>query len=332
MLPTDGDLSLYARHIGGRLSGLSGVYVDDTIQTGDEKFKKWTERTGRRFDTTPRKFGSAKFFGMTFQQSEDRKEITADMDDYIAKLSLAHIPCTFEVFRSKRAQLSWMTNCRLDVACAVSQCAQVTQKEYDREHDPRQLNRIIRHLKRHKVKVKFPQLDRKTLHIRAYSDASHANNRDMSSQLGIVVALCDGNNRCCIIGYRSYKCQRVTRSAMASECHAFADAFDFAFILKHDLETLLSQIIPIQMLNDNKSLFDIIVKASRTTERRLMIDVAACREAYEKNEIADIGYIQSQYNLADCMTKIMPPKQLLHVMESATLSHPIAQWIIRKTA
>ncbi len=145
----------------------------------------------------------------------------------IEKRSLAHIPCKFEVLRSKMAQQFWTANCLVNVACAVSGCAQVTEKQYDREHDPRQLNRIIRHLKRHKVKVNFPQLDLKFLHIRAYSDAIHANNRDISSQLSIVVALCDGNKRCCIIGYRPQTCLRGTRSAMVSECHSFVDAFNF---------------------------------------------------------------------------------------------------------
>ncbi len=44
MIPTDGDLSLYSRHIADRLSGLSGVYVDDTLQAGDKSFQLWAEK------------------------------------------------------------------------------------------------------------------------------------------------------------------------------------------------------------------------------------------------------------------------------------------------
>ena len=46
-----------------------------------------------------------------------------------------------------------------------------------------------------------------------------------------------------------------------------------------------------------------------------MIDMAETIEAHERSEIADIGLIGSEHNLADCMTKIMAPKQLLRVLE-----------------
>lgn len=208
-------------------------------------------------------------------------------------------------------------------------CTQITEKTFRPDDDAQLVNRIVRHLKRHKLTIKFPKLDRKSLHIRAYADASHAGNMDLSSQLGIVVTLCDKNNQCSVIGYKSYKCRRITRSAIASECHALADAFDYAFMLKHDLEVLLQQPIPIQMLTDSKGLFDVIVKAGKTAERRLMIDIAACRQAYERHEIGDIAFTRSEYNLADCMTKIMHPAQLMNVMRTAHLEHPVEQWIIR---
>ncbi len=93
-----------------------------------------------------------------------------------------------------------------------------------------------------------------------------------------MITLCDAKDRCSVIAYRSYKCQRVTRPALASECHALADCFDFAMMMKHDLEALFRQVIPLQMMTDSKSLFDVILKSTKTAERRLMIDVAACRE------------------------------------------------------
>ncbi len=115
---------------------------------------------------------------------------------------------------------------------------------------------------------------------------------------------------------------------LTSECHAFADAFDYAYMLKHDLESLLHQTVPMQMPTDCKSLFDVIVKAGRTADRRLMIDIAACRQAYERHEIADIGYINSNYNLTDCKTKVMKPTQLMNVMTTAHLDHLIEQWVV----
>eukprot|EP00171_Calliarthron_tuberculosum_P008498 IDg8498t1 len=280
MIPAKGDPSLYTKHICQRLTGIAGVYVDDLIQAGDPEFREFTKRTAKRFDSKPRTYQGAKFMGMEFSQKEDRSSIQLSMNDYIKKLELLPVPCEFNQIRSVRAKLAWTTNCRPDVSCAVAQSTQITMDSFKKIEDSKRLNKIIRHLKNHELRIN-------------------------------------------IIGYRSYKCRRVTRSAMASECHALADAFDYSFMLKFDLESMLQQEIPLQIFTDSRSLFDVIVKATKTSERRLMIDVAACREAYERHEIADIGLIRSEHNLADCFTKVMLPVQLMIVMATAKLNHPV---------
>lgn len=58
------------------------------------------------------------------------------------------------------------------------------------------------------------------------------------------------------------------------------------------------------MLTDIKRLFLVIVKVSSTTERRLMIDIKAMREVYVRGEINDIGWISSEYHIADSITKL----------------------------
>ena len=68
MRPTTGDLSLYAKHIAGRLSELSGVYVDDLIEAESEEFSNFTKQTGQRVDAESREIGKAKFMGMEFNQ------------------------------------------------------------------------------------------------------------------------------------------------------------------------------------------------------------------------------------------------------------------------
>lgn len=99
-------------------------------------------------------------------------------------------------------------------------------------------------------------------------------------------------------------------------------------MLTHDLESLLSQKVPLQIYTDAKSLFDVITKSSTTSEKRLMIDVQAAREACERYKIADIGLVRSDYNLVDCLTKVMLPKQLLQVVSAVYFKHPIEQYII----
>lgn len=76
-------------------------------------------------------------------------------------------------------------------------------------------------------------------------------------------------------------------------------------MLKADLEILLNRRVTLQIYTDSKSLFDVIVKGTATTEIRLMLNVYAARQAYKRNEIADIGLVTFEFNLADCMTKII---------------------------
>jgi hypothetical protein len=67
---------------------------------------------------------------------------------------------------------------------------------------------------------------------------------------------------------------------------AFADGFDAAYSLKHDLQTVQKRSVDILMYTDSLSLFDVITKSSTTAEKRLMIDVVVVREAYDRMEIA----------------------------------------------
>jgi hypothetical protein len=112
-----------------------------------------------------------------------------------------------------------------------------------------------------------------------YTDASFTNNLNLSSQIGYIVVLTDDSGTASILHYQSQKSRRITRSCMASETLAFAQGFDTAFLIRHDLENLLGKTIPLIMLTDSKALFDILTRNKSSTERRLMVDVAAVREA-----------------------------------------------------
>lgn len=172
-------------------------------------------------------------------------------------------------------------------------------------------------------------MDRETLHLRAYSDASFANNDELSSQRGYIVLLSDGDNNCHVLSYSSKKARRVVRSIMAGEVYAFADAFDTAFILKHDLERIYHQHLPLVMLPDSKQMFDVITRASHTTEKRLMIDVTAARQAYNRHEISNVGLVQSEHNIADGLTKPGQCAALSTMMQTAKDVNPVQQWTAR---
>lgn len=157
-----------------------------------------------------------------------------------------------------------------------------------------------------------------------------ATNDDLSSQLGFVVLLCDASDRCHILDFSSRKSKRVVRSILGGEVYAFSDGFDGAFMLRHDLQVIYKKAIPLQMFTDSLQMFDVITKASSTTERRLMIDIAATRESYNRQEISNVGLVSGEDNMADALTKTNPNHALRDVMDTGYDKTPVKQWIIGK--
>lgn len=93
---------------------------------------------------------------------------------------------------------------------------------------------------------------------------------------------------------------------MGTEVLAFADIFDFGYKIRHDLQRIVGQKLPLAMFMDRDSLFKTIVRSTTTTEIRLMIDLVTAREAYGIHEISSVGWIRSEDNPADHPTKPGP--------------------------
>ena len=106
---------------------------------------------------------------------------------------------------------------------------------------------------------------------------------------------------------------------MGREIFALADGFDRAFMLRHDLETIYSKRIPFYVFMDSKQVFDTITKASRTTERRLLIDIAAAQQAYNRHEISNIGLVASEDMIADSLTKTRSGSSLMKLLTSGKM-------------
>ena len=113
---------------------------------------------------------------------------------------------------------------------------------------------------------------------------------------------------------------------------ALADGFDIGFMIKYDLQLLTGNVIPLSIMTDSLSLFDVITKATVTTEKRLMMDLNAVKEAYQKHDIMIIGFIRSQFNPADALTKKMTSHILDHMLLHSKIENPIEQWIERPRA
>ena len=138
----------------------------------------------------------------------------------------------------------------------------------------------------------------------------------------------DSTKKCAIVHFISHKSRRIARSSMAAETLAFVEGFDNAYLILHDLERMLGKEIPLIMLTDCKLLFDAITRSRYTTERRLMVDIASAREAYQERTISNIGLILSEHNAADGLTKLRANAALIHLLHFHIITHPVQQYII----
>lgn len=184
-------------------------------------------------------------------------------------------------------------------------------------------------MRNHNLSILFPKLNKTQLHIFGYSDASFANNSDLSSQLGFIVFIGDDTDNVITLIFRSYKARRICRSAMASELISFSNIFDAAFTTTSELATLTNRQPPLRLFTDNKSLLDSISKGFRTSEKRLMLDITAARQGYRSGAISDIVLVTSAFNLADGLTKPMSQTALRPVQTFRQHTPTPTQWILR---
>lgn len=159
---------------------------------------------------------------------------------------------------SVRAAVAWLSHTQPDLCCAINRAAQRTEKSYSRRHI-RVVNRAIKRAKdTSEWGLLYRPLRRGSLPLKVYADASFASSDDGSSQLGYLIWLSDDRGACHVLSYSSKKSILVVRSIMAGEVYAFANALDEAYVIKHDLDRIYRQHVPLVMWTDSKQLFDVI--------------------------------------------------------------------------
>lgn len=335
------DPCLFYKRDGNEFVGMQGTLVDDTIATGSEAFAILEEKTSQRFECKPKSdilpvmFGGVLIADDAACSDTSSRTLTLSQFAYTAQIEkLQTESCTSESFANARGKLAYAVfACRPDLSFDVAQLSQVSADNVDKK-DILKLNNVVDAIK-NEIPLTYRRLDKESLAVVGYADAGFANNTDHTSQLGMFVLLKDKDNNAAIIHFSSWKCRRITRSVLAAEVHAFSSCYDYCVTLAHDLSNMLGRKVDTFMFTDSKSLFDTITKLSSVSEKRLLIDIAALREAYVCQDLKNVAHVSSQYNIADVLTKSKPPadcRDLLHsLMRTGKLAHPINQWIIHNT-
>ena len=87
--------------------------------------------------------------------------------------------------------------------------------------------------------------------------------------------------------------------------------------------------MPTIVCTDSYSLYECLVKLGTTKEKRLMIDIMALRESYERRELYEIRWINGLDNPADAMTKAKPNGALQSLIDSNCLGVRVEGWVKR---
>ncbi len=251
----------------------------------------WKQKKSSTFNGKAREIAlPMKFNGCVVEENND--SLVLHQNEYAQSLSkISPSRFTPDEFGHLRGQVAYISSNTRPGTARVSA-----------QHHPPTLgysNAAVAHLKAHRRGISFTRLELSTLVIRGYSEAAFANNEDSTSQLGMVIVLCDAHENANMLHYASWKSRRITRSILVAEVYAFSAYFDYAFTAAHDLSGMPGQTIPIHLITEPKSIFDTITKLSSVSEKRLLIDIAALRQAYTSGEIENIGHISSAHNVAD---------------------------------
>ena len=141
--------------------------------------------------------------------------------------------------------------------------------------------------------------------------------------------MADSSGRANLIHNSSTKTKRIVRSVLGAETIGMSNAADIGISLRIDIDDMTGHQLPLHMLTDSETLFSFMIKSTTTSELRLMIDIAAAKQSFDRHEIATMAWIQRNQNIADSMTKLAPNPLLVEFMKTNRLSYDVLQTVLR---
>ena len=324
--------------------GVVGMQTDDTLFLGSEQFAALEEEelVKAKLTAKPRDELTSEspliFNGCVLEMIPETDTMVLLQKDQGKKLQLV---TTAEEYLEQRARGGYIASiCQPEASFDLSIAAQHQNPD---DNDVQELNKRLQwQLANLDRGIKYIPIDLNNMKLFVFVDGSFANNKDYSSQIGFIIILANesttipgnvfqisGN----LIHYSSTKCKRVTRSVLASEIYGMVAGMDIAIAIGTTLRMITEQLdlpsIPMVMCTDSYSLYECLVKLGTTKEKRLMIDIMALRQSYERREITEIRWIDGKDNPADAMTKSMPNKALERFMDSNQLQVRMEGWVER---
>ncbi len=311
--------------------GILTSFVDDMAYGSTPSFcSNILDRIKETFRISSSHTGAFDYIGISVVQNDDYS-ITIDQIKFIntiQPISIAYerrmdklasvTESERKELRSAIGQLSWAAGIsRPDISFAICQLSTIVNSALVTHLI--EANKLIKYIQTEPVAIMFPKLNIDSLHVTLYCDASFRNLPDGGSQGGHIVFLCDDEDNCCPIAWSSKKIKRIVHSTLAAETLSMEEGTGTAFYVLN----ILSDIVPccktINVVTDNKSLYDTTHSKKPTIDKRLRVDIAGIKEMLEKKEI-DIKAVPGKEQLSDVLTKKgASPHMLLSVLRTGKL-------------
>lgn len=328
------DPCVFYWHHEGVLEGCISLHVDDMVIGGTDRFHQMVlGPLKQRYPFKHWKIGGGMFLGKQLKQNEDFS-IFCDQKEYAEKVQTIKLTKDRRkqkhelITESERRKLrgvvgaaNWMMgNTRPDIAVCNAflqqriQCATVS--------DLIEANKLVAKIRDFShVRIWIQSIPIHEGVLLVSSDASWANNQDLTSQAGYMVLFAHRSvteNKVAAISplrWKSYKQERHTQSTLGAELMGISRAIAeanwmrslFAEALHDNYELCRDQEFREQMMMvvtcDNKPIYDhtcgdvVVVK-----DKRMAIEMLIVRRDIRKNNIV-LRWVATKQMLVDCLTK-----------------------------
>ena len=223
----------------------------------------------------------------------------------------------------------WLARlCRADVSFAVARLA-ARVPQWSRWED-RQLHRLVAYLYHSADLCLHASSSReRPLQLQVFTDADFAACPFTSkSTSGILIRISTGSHTFPIL-WQSKKQSSVARSTPEAECISMAAAmFGEVFNSQTLLQDILQDSVPVVLLQDNETVLKVLSNGySYSSKLRHMsrvhrVNIASMAEVLEREDYT-ATYVQSKQQVANGLTKIIPPAEWPEMLQQLSLGvHP----------
>ena len=323
-----GDPSIFYYYKDDKLAGIIAIHVDDFLWAGDLLFSNnIISAFCKVFTIGKTSKNTFRYLGLDLNQNCE--SITLDQIHYIQSLQslskelINNRNSVSDIIQSAVGKLLWVCGqTRPDISFEVGQLA--TNIKNSDETSMKIVNKLFTNMKQNECKLIYKKLGNDNdLRIVVYSDAAHGNLSNGGSQGGYIIFLCGHENNCVPLNWQSKRIRRVVRSSLAAETLALSDALDDAvYMMKLFSEIMFNNYykIPIEIVIDNKSLYESLFSKKNVIEKCLRIDIAFIKENIDSKIVSKVHLVSSRNQLANVLTKKgASPIELLNVIKSGII-------------